>query len=316
MERGMMLPATPDRARRLALGTVQFGLDYGITNRQGQVPDQQVAAILRLAAKAGIDTLDTAAAYGQSEAVLGRHADLTAGLRIIGKLPPLGAEAITMATVAALPGVLRQSLVLLRRPALDGLLLHHGRNLLQPGGAALLLQLQDFKAQGLTRRIGVSVYDPEELSAIAERFTPDIVQLPCNLLDQRFLSLPLLARLRQAGCEIHARSLFLQGALLADVAPDRLDFAAGAFAACRDYGHAQRLSPLQACLGFGLAQPLLDRLVLGVTSAAELQQILDAADSLPERFPAAAHLASHDPDLLNPGRWPDVPHYSPSPSPT
>ena len=72
---------------QLCLGTVQFGLPYGITNQTGQVPEKEVRSILALAASSGISLLDTAQAYGNAESVLGHCWPKDAARRLISKLP-------------------------------------------------------------------------------------------------------------------------------------------------------------------------------------------------------------------------------------
>lgn len=174
---------------RLALGTVQFGLDYGVSNRAGEVPDDELDAILTLARKLGVDTLDTAQAYGKAETRLGSHH--TADFQLVGKLAP-GIQATEVATSVA------GSLQRLARPRLDGLLLHRS----QDASPALFEQLAELQRQGLVGKVGVSVYAPEELALwLAQGYPLELVQLPANLLDQRFLRSGWLDRLQALGCE-------------------------------------------------------------------------------------------------------------------
>lgn len=278
-------------AARLALGTVQFGLDYGLTNAAGRVPEPEVAAILALAAEAGIDLLDTATAYGDSEAVIGRLA--APSFRVVTKIggPP-----------ARFADEVRGSAARLGR-APHAVLLHDARALVRPGGEEVARGLEALRASGLARRIGFSVYTPGVLAAAVAMVRPDVVQLPFSVLDRRFERSGWLARLRDAGTEVHARSLFLQGALLAPATPPRLAFADRILAGFRETCAAARLSPLAACLAAGLEAPL-DRLVIGVTSRAELAAALDAAASAGPLPSAFAALATGDEALVDPSRWP------------
>lgn len=278
-------------AARLALGTVQFGLDYGITNAAGRVPEEEVGAILALAAAAGIDLLDTATAYGDSEVVLGRLA--APSFRVVTKIggPP-----------ARFADAVRASAARLGR-APYAVLLHDARALLRPGGEEVARGLEALRASGLAPRIGLSAYTPGVLAAAVAMVRPDLVQLPFSVLDRRFERTGWLERLKSAGAEVHARSLFLQGALLAGRTPPRLAFAAGHLDAFRDACAAAGLGPLQACLSAGLAAPL-DRLVVGVTSRAELEAVLDAAATAGPLPAAFDRLAAADEALLDPSRWP------------
>ncbi|MCU0983574.1 MAG: aldo/keto reductase [Acetobacteraceae bacterium] len=276
---------------RLALGTVQFGLDYGVTNTAGRVAEDEVAAILALAEAGGIDTLDTATAYGDSEVVLGRLAPRS--FRIITKIggPPNRFTDEVHASAARLGRV----------P--DAVLLHDARALAREGAGEVAAALDALRVRGLVAKVGLSVYTPEALAAAHALFRPDLVQLPFNLFDRRFVATGWLSRLRAEGAEVHARSLFLQGALLAPATPPRLAFADARFAAFRSACREAGITSLAACLAAGLAEGF-DRLVIGVTSAAELAAILAAAADPPSLPPAFQAVATDDPAVVDPSRWP------------
>src|SRR5579863_2867048 len=201
---------------RLGLGTVQFGQAYGVSNTEGQVPRADVKLILELAACAGIGLLDTAANYGEAEAVLGGN-DLKP-FRIVSKT--LGVEHGVHAVIARV----RRSVRILG--AVDMLLVHAAKDLLGPSGTTLWRSLQALKAEGIVGGIGISAYVADDPVTLAERFRPDAMQLPFSLLDQRLLRDGSLERIKQLGVEIHARSLFLQGLLFMKKPPERLGSAA------------------------------------------------------------------------------------------
>ncbi|MGY3942484.1 aldo/keto reductase [Aeromonas tecta] len=277
---------------RLALGTVQFGLDYGISNRAGQVADDELGAILALARRLKIDTLDTAQAYGNAEARLGSQQ--TADFNLVSKLAP----GITAAGVAT---AVEESLNRLARPCLNGLLLHRS----QDASPALFKQIKDLQQQGKVGKMGVSVYSPQELEHWLEQGYPlQLVQLPANLLDQRFLRSGWLDRLQDMGCEIHVRSLFLQGLLLMQPAlrPDYFQSFAGPLGRL-DSAHPH-LSPLDKALSLIAALPQVSRFVVGVCHAHELAAIGAAYGHLhPWQDAELATLACDEPDLINPARW-------------
>lgn len=284
---------------RLALGTVQFGLRYGIANRSGQVGRDEAAAILDHAWEAGIDTLDTAVAYGESEHRLGEIG--VKQWQIISKLPAAPASCTNVAAwvqETALGSLERMGVSKLR-----GLLLHRPDQLLGPRGAALYNALAALKTQGTVEKIGVSVYGPEELDAIWPRFQLDLVQVPYNIIDRRLTMSGWLQRLHQAGIEVHVRSVFLQGLLL--VAPASRPNVFNRWQSLWDRWHCwldeQALVPLAACLGFALSQPGIDRVVVGVDSLKQLQEILVSVE-VPAVTPPLT-LASGDLDLINPSRW-------------
>ncbi|MBL0493334.1 aldo/keto reductase [Aeromonas veronii] len=277
---------------RLALGTVQFGLDYGISNHDGQVSDEELDAIIALARQAGIDTLDTAQAYGNAEQRLGQR-DIT-GFTLIDKLAP----GLPLSDVKA---ALNNSLHWLGRKRLDGLLLHRT----QDASPALFELLTDLQQRGAIGKLGISVYSPEELDTWSTAGYPlELVQLPANLLDQRFLRTGWLDKLVDMGCEIHVRSLFLQGLLLMQPA-QRPDYFQRFATALERFDHWHpSVAPLGRALSIMTALPQVSRFVVGVCHAQELAAIVAASQAQHECCEAdIAHLASMEQELINPGLW-------------
>ncbi len=277
---------------------------YGIAGR-GQPDSREVGAILAAARAAGVSMLDTAHAYGSAEQVIGELHAAARDFDIVTKPPPVRAAAIDGAHCAAVEAALEESLGRLRREAVYALLVHDAGNLLMPGADRLWALLARFRAAGKVGRIGVSVYNPEQCAAVMERFPIEIVQLPLNIYDQRFLASGALAALKARGVEVHARSAFLQGLLLmapADL-PPHFTAIRGLHARLGGLYAAHGMSPLAGALHFCLGQPLVDRVVVGCETAAQFQEIRAAAAG-----PAPAVLYSEfavaDPALLEPSRWP------------
>lgn len=276
---------------KLGLGTVQFGQPYGVSNTHGQVSPREAAAILAGARHAGIRLLDTAANYGEAETVLAKLD--TAEFRIVTKTINLK-QGLDQVIARA-----RQSAAALKA---DTLLVHAAADLLSPDGDALWSALRRLREDGVFREIGISVYVADDPAALAARFRPDVMQLPFSLLDQRLLVNGTLARLNELGVEIHARSLFLQGLLFLDALPEKLRHAgphlSNVKARLRDAG----TTPLAAALGFVLSRPEIAFGLVGVTSAAELDEIIGAARKpLPDLDWAA--FALDDEVVLTPSLW-------------
>lgn len=286
---------------RLGLGTVQWGIPYGVANHSGMTPEAEVRRILSGAQEFGVDLLDTAAGYGQAEAVLGRQ-DL-APFRVVTKTPTFKCPAIDGEQVRALMDSLHRSLETLRVPRVYGLLVHHVDDLLVPGGKRLVAALQALKDQGLVEKIGVSIYRDDQLAGVLDRFLPDVVQLPLNVLDQRLIINGRLAQLKGLGVEIHVRSAFLQGLLLMDLAaiPSYFSPLRPLLQAWHARAQGQGMSPVQAALAFVRDLPWVDVVLVGVDSSAQFAQC--AADfAVPGRFDAAG-LECDDPALVNPAEW-------------
>lgn len=256
---------------KIALGTAQFGSRYGISNKQGQVRPAEVRRILQCAREHGVNTLDTAALYGQAEAVLATMP--LSDFRVVTKTVKWRADLSLAENRRRFALGLENSCRLLAQGgALYACLIHEAADLLRREGAALWELLVQRKSEGRLHKIGVSVYTPAQLSAVAEQYDIDLVQLPLNMLDQRFL--PWIPQLNARGIEVHARSVFLQGLLL--LAPDEWSPWFDALAPTLRRIPAE--GRLQMALDFALSVPGVDRLALGVTSRRELEEILRAAE--------------------------------------
>jgi aryl-alcohol dehydrogenase-like predicted oxidoreductase len=284
---------------RLILGTAQFGLPYGVANRSGLIDRTEAAKILNLAWSEGIDTLDTAAAYGESERRLGEIG--VRQWRIVSKLPAVPESAANVG--AWVRTQIATSLRLLGTASLYGLLLHRPQQLLEPVGKALYRALLEAKDRGEVTKIGVSIYAPEDLDALGSHFKLDLVQGPLNIFDRRLSATGWLAKLHSAGVEVHIRSIFLQGLLLMDPVTRPARF--NAWQPLWDQWHRwleeQSITPLQACMGFGLSQSDVDGIVVGVDSLLHLEGILESMKRVP--LPPPEHLKTDDLELINPSRW-------------
>jgi aryl-alcohol dehydrogenase-like predicted oxidoreductase len=284
---------------RLALGTVQFGLPYGVANESGQVSRDDAAAILDHAWAAGLDTLDTAIAYGDSEQRLGEIG--VKKWQTISKLPSVPENRNDV--YAWVQEAVLNSMARLRVAKLRGLLLHCSQQLTGPHGDALYQALIALKEQGKVEKIGISIYDPEELDVLVPRFQLDMVQAPFNIIDRRLATSGWLTRLHQTGIEVHIRSVFLQGLLLME--PANRPAAFNRWQPLWDRWHCwleqQSMNSVQACLGFAMSQPEISRVVVGVDSLRQFREIL-AGTEVPAIMPPAS-LASDDLDLINPSRW-------------
>jgi aryl-alcohol dehydrogenase-like predicted oxidoreductase len=298
---------------RLALGTVQFGLDYGISNQQGKVTPNQVRDILQQAEALGIDTLDCAGAYGNSEKVLG---ELGASERfnLISKIPALSEDQDSITPF------IEQSLANLQCSTLDTLLFHQANNLLNhPNKSKLFSQLALLKKQQLVNNIGVSVYSPEQLIAIIHNYPIDTAQVPINVFDQRFISRDTIQLCQDQGVKLHARSLFLQGLLFIEQAQlnsyfkpyqDKLN----EFTALSQYLSCSKLTLALALLAQYLpynkeqkaSHAVIEKLVVGVCNTQQLTEIVNAyqqSEGLTVTRDELRLLADDRLDFINPSLW-------------
>lgn len=285
---------------KLALGTVQFGLDYGISNTRGQVPADEVREILDAAQRGGIAVLDTAHAYGNSESVLGRGLASVAPdtFRIVSKFPP--------GTQPDMATVLRESLVRLGRENLAGYLFHSLDSYRQ--APSRWEEMAELKAAGWIDKRGFSLYQPADArTLLAEGLDLEMVQVPFSVLDQRWKT--VFPELKAAGVEIHVRSAFLQGLVFQD--PEGLDphFGAAlpALRRLRQLARESGQSIAALCLGFALRQPEIDQVIVGVAGTDQFAENLRLADLTGELAvwePQLAALAVEEERILLPMHWP------------
>tara|TARA_Y100001968_G_scaffold307221_2_gene324847 strand:+ start:33138 stop:34043 length:906 start_codon:yes stop_codon:yes gene_type:complete len=198
---------------QLCLGTVQMGLNYGITNSKGKVSSQEVIKILEFASSNNINFLDTAQAYGSAEYSIGKCSPLNSSFKIISKMPSQSKENWPFNKEIEWEKSLFKSLKNLNVESLDSLLLHQPKDLVHPQGERLRDWLKSLQERELVRRIGVSIYAESDL----DRLPLDdlkLVQLPLSLYDQRFLNNGTIDYLISKGISVHIRSIFLQGLIL------------------------------------------------------------------------------------------------------
>lgn len=296
-------------AARLGLGGAQFGLDYGITNSEGRLTPGAIEAILAHADTAGIAFIDTAPAYGNSEQIIGASGHAQA-FGLVTKTAKLDGITSSEAAKAQVRASLVRSMACLATDQFDSVLVHEADDLLGPGGPGVWAALEQAKAEGRTRRIGVSVYRGDQIDRLIDRYPLDIVQLPLNVLDRRLEEGGQLARLARAGVAIHARSLFLQGLILQS--PDRIPARFGPLIqAVRDlaaWAETADMTVLQAALAYPLRHAHVECAIVGVSSLGELDAILSAAAAVAERQMPPAIVTSREltENYLDPSQWADL----------
>jgi aryl-alcohol dehydrogenase-like predicted oxidoreductase len=277
---------------KLAIGTAQFGLDYGATNQNGQVAIDEVKNILDYAKDKGIDTLDTASGYGNSEQVLGKAG--VNNYQIITKTTPLK---------NGVDGVIKgfyQSLDYLNVGQVDGLLIHNIFDTKERQFSILLDRLNELKKEGLIKKIGFSTYTPEQVDFLLENFDFDLIQVPFNVFDTRLVEGGQLKALKKKSVEIHARSVFLQGVLLNfDSLSDYFLTWDAQFERYQGVVREKELSLLEYALNFALNTQELDKILVGVDNVNQLTDIVNASKSDVD----LKAFKVDDINLLNPSLW-------------
>jgi aryl-alcohol dehydrogenase-like predicted oxidoreductase len=302
-----MRPA-PSIEGPFTLGTVQLGLPYGLGESQPSQIEGAADAVLSAAAEAGIVWLDTARAYGDSEASTGRWLASHPGkFRIVTKIASL-AEVSEGDAEDATHCSLDTSLRTLGVSSVDICLVHRPADFCRPPVAKALRQA---KTGGKTRLLGGSAYSTAEVAALLDFGGVDAIQIPLSVVSQDFRCSSVLMRAADEGVVVFVRSVFLQGALL--MSPEQLPphlRAVGPIAKelSRLAGrHAISLASL--LMGAARSVPGVSSLVLGVDSVSQLSELAEAARvELPpgivdEAFRIGGRLP---PGLADPRTWPKV----------
>ena len=282
---------------RIVLGGAQLGLPYGILNGGETLSREEVARILDTAAGHGIDAIDTAIAYGQSESVIGETAQNR--FKIISKLPPIPLDVSNVSQWVRTQ--VDASLSRLKCTSLDALLLHRSQDLTDAHGAELYAAINSLKVEKIIQRFGVSIYTPDELIGIIGTFDIDVVQAPLNVFDRRILG--VIDQLTALNIEVHVRSVFLQGVLIAkpENRPQRFQPWSEHFARFDEWVLSSGVSAMACCLAFALQQSGVAKLVIGTTSPEALTEIMTSIPNLKLEVPAS--LQSSSEQLIDPRVW-------------
>lgn len=287
--------------KSLILGTVQFGIPYGISNVHGLVSETEINKILDLACESGISILDTASLYGNSEELLGKFVEgrfnLISKIKEVPENQNWSAESLN----DWLDKEINTSLQKLNCNQLYAYLLHRPLDLLKYNDLKYFESLEKLKESGKTSKIGFSVYTPNDLELLYSQYKPDLVQLPMNVLDCEFLKSGWLDRLKEDNVEIHVRSIFLQGLLLMSLEDQILKFPT--YSDIWEKWHKQlkdnNLTAIEACWNFVDQYKQIDKIIVGVLSSSELKEISEIS----KREIDFIDLAISDENLIYPSNW-------------
>ena len=285
---------------RIALGTVQFGLDYGVGNTSGQVTPKVLKAILDLASRNKIKTLDTAILYGESEAHLGDYG--VNNWDVITKIPRIPSNIKYVKEWVI--GQVEASLKRLNVSKLSGVMLHDAEQILGYQGKAIFEALNFLKNNNICEKIGLSIYDIDKSEKYVRAYDIDLVQAPLNIFDRRLVDPALLHVFKSRDIEIHARSIFLQGLLLLkrDAVSDEFFHSKQLFSEWYSWLDQEEIDPVEACLKFVLQYKEIDKIVIGVQDVGQLQDIMSVANTKGFlQFPQWQSKIHSQ--LINPGLW-------------
>lgn len=281
------------------MGTVQLGLDYGINNQKGKPSTDEAFSILSDAQNAGIPYLDTAAAYGNSEEIIGSfiRSSESNPFRVITKFHCGGAENTSVKVKGALEKMAVSSI--------DTMLFHSFKDYKEH--PEVLSELIEQKEAGFIGRLGVSVYHNHEIEELISVDAIDVIQAPFNMLDNDFQKGEVLSRAKAAGKTIHTRSAFLQGLFFKPLSqlPEKLSSLEDGLRAIQAIKEQSGLAMHQLALAYALSKSYIDGVLIGVDSSAQLLDNVAACDThLAEAsIQEIDQIKISNPSLLNPSNW-------------
>lgn len=253
---------------KLALGTVQFGLNYGINNKSGVIDDYSLTELLNYGFQKGIDTLDTAYNYGNSEERIGEYlSNCNKDFKLISKAPK-GSNSQNIKKY------FQESLGKLNSDSIYGYLLHDFNDYLNDN--EIINSLMNLKESGLVNNIGFSLYYPEQLDIIfSNDIQFDLIQLPYNLADRRFEK--YFDSLKNRNVEIHIRSVFLQGLFFMKLEglPENLKPFKNFLDALNKVSKETNRKIENVALNFAAQNKYIDKVVIGIDNKEQLRKNLD-----------------------------------------
>ena len=247
---------------KLALGTVQFGVDYGINNKTGQVSIDEVFKILDFCRQNDINIIDTSYAYGNSESVIGEYLkkNRNNNFKIITKIPENSSKVID---------IFNESLQRLGIDKIYGYIIHHFDFFKE--NPKIFRDIQNLKREGKIEKIGFSLYFPKELEYLFERgINFDIVQFPYSIFDRRFEK--YFRILKDKSVEIHIRSVFLQGLVFKKTTEldDKFDKIKDKLRILNQISRDINVSISSLCINYTINNVLIDNVIIGVDSCKNL----------------------------------------------
>ena len=283
--------------KKIILGTANFGSDYGIVNKSFIKP-VVAKKILSIALKKGISNLDTAPDYKNSEIILGK----------------IGVNKFNISTKLLIPEKesynfkkffhdnINSSLERLNIRKLSILYFRKPISLLSGENNKLWNYAKIFKKEGLINKIGITIYDPQELDLVFDDLRPDVVQVPYNLFDQRLEKTGWLDRLYANKVIIQARSIFLQGLLLCNLnrIPKRFNKFKLLWEKYHDWLKSNNLSILEANINFINQNKKISNFLIGIENVKQLSEIIDVKQ---RKIEYAEQLSTLNRDIIDPRLW-------------
>lgn len=277
----------------LFIGTAQFGFKYGFNKIK--IKKLEIKNIEKILKRNSLKNFDTAMNYGESEKIIG---NLKIKRRVITKvkLPKKKPKDLKK----WFEKKLNKSLKKLKVKSLHGLLIHDTTDISGKNKEFLNILL-DCQKKKLISKLGISVYEVGEIKRILKFWKPEIIQMPINIFDHRFLNNNFLYKLKKLNIELHARSCFLQGVLLKKKIKIGNLKSKKVFSSFSNWCQKKQLSKLEACIHFIKKIREIDYLIVGFDNSSHLKEIINSFNKklilVPDDF------LSNEKSLIDPRKW-------------
>jgi len=258
------------KSNRFILGTVQFGLHYGINNTNGQPSNGEVSDIFHCAYDNGLKQLDTADAYGDAQSLIGSFIETT------GKSFEINTK-FHVSNGHTISAQLIQALDKLKVDHIHTYFYHRFEDLRKEPNT--LVELKSLRDQKKINKIGVSVYSNGEFEASINTPEIDVIQFPFNLLDNYTKRGVLMQRAKLKGKELQVRSIFLQGLFFkTDALPEVIRPLTKYLSSLKEMASSNNLSMFDLALGYALSKEEIDSVIIGVDTKEQLAVNLTSSE--------------------------------------
>jgi aryl-alcohol dehydrogenase-like predicted oxidoreductase len=282
---------------KLVIGSAQIGMNYGLFNNK-KISVKEFKKIEKLVIKSKINFIDTATSYGESEKIIGNSK--LKNLHVITKIKLPNKKNINIKSW--LLKEISKSLSKLKIKKIYGVLIHNYKDLLGKHGKNYLFSLQELKRKNIIKKIGISVYEPQEIKKIWNFWKPDIIQVPLNPIDNRILDSGWVNILKKFKVKIYARSIFLQGLLINEDSSFKINKNYKIILnKYKKWCSQNNISLMQGCVHFVKQFKKIDYLVVGFNNYNQLKEIIDVFKKkqiiIPRKF------STNKINLIDPRKW-------------
>jgi len=257
-------------AKKIILGSANINFSYGLN--KNKIEGKKFLKLMKYAFERGVKVIDTSPSYRSSEKVIGLSKK---NFEVITKIPKIPQKIKKI----DLEEWIRKKIINSKKKIkkkIYGILIQNAEILLSNKAEIIFSTLLNLKREGFFDKIGISIYSFKTLELVINKFAIDFVQLPYNVLDQRFVRRKIINIVKRKQIEIHARSIFLQGLLTENKInlPKKLSKLENALKKWRQWIKKKNINPVHACLDFALRNKNIDKLVIGFNSKHNFEEAI------------------------------------------